>query len=210
MYTAIETIGQGILETFAGDHERLRGLLGRAIEACSSCATREARSAFYSFTDGLCRHIQAEDELLFPAFEAHTGLRGGCAASSMAGSGPTARMRREHRQIERRLNQIGDALDGKPDLRAVARELVELRSFLEDHDRREECVLYPACDRLFTQPERSATWRALRAREPMRLRCCAACNGPQVVDASREEVVFCDECLEMARTTDEDELGGGD
>ena len=201
MYTATETIGQGVRETFAGDHERLRGLLGRAIAACSSCATREARTAFYAFTDGLCRHIQAEDELLFPAFEAHTGRRG---------SGPTAVMRREHRQVERRLNQIGDALDGRPDLRAVARELVELRSFLEDHDRREECVLYPACDRLFTPIERSATWRALRAREPMRLRCCAACNGPHLMEASREEVVLCDKCLEMARTTDEDELGGGD
>jgi iron-sulfur cluster repair protein YtfE (RIC family) len=155
MEMAMAIIDESVLQTFSDDHEQLRETLERAIDACRSCALHDARASFYRFEDQLRRHVRTEDDVLFPAFEAHTGLRN---------TGPTAVMRREHREIERRLDRISDALDGKPDLTLIERELVALQALLADHDRREERVIYPACDRFFTQGERYAAVCALEVR----------------------------------------------
>jgi iron-sulfur cluster repair protein YtfE (RIC family) len=141
-----------ILQVFGDDHERMREALECAIAACRQSAPREACAGFRRFASDLRRHIHAEEALLFPAFEMHTGL---------INRGPTAVMRREHREIEQMLEYTGALLNKMADLAVVEQQLRALQALLADHDRREEMVLYPACDRCFTQPERFAAVRAL-------------------------------------------------
>jgi iron-sulfur cluster repair protein YtfE (RIC family) len=141
-----------IPQAFADDHERMRAILKRAATACRDSAQRDARVAFRAFAADLRRHIRVEDEVLFPVFEVHTGLRD---------RGPTAVMRHEHRAIEARLDRIDAALANDTELELVERSLLELGSVLADHDRREEMVLYPACERIFSGRERIQAVQAL-------------------------------------------------
>jgi iron-sulfur cluster repair protein YtfE (RIC family) len=141
-----------IAQVFGKDHERLREIMSRAIAACDRGDDTEARRLVEAYDTGLRRHIQAEEDVLFPAFEGRTGLRD---------AGPTAVMRREHREIERHLAAARDAFGAKPELELGKRHLVAVQTLLADHDRREEQVLYPACDRLLTERETRASAQAL-------------------------------------------------
>jgi iron-sulfur cluster repair protein YtfE (RIC family) len=147
MDSAVIGVEAGIAATFGADHAWMRDRLARAIGACRRAEVTAARAAFDAYAARLGRHILVEDGALFSAFEAHTNLRV---------AGPTVVMRREHRQIERRLARLHDALRGAPRLDDVAAELEALQAMLADHDRREENVLYPACDRILTIAEREA------------------------------------------------------
>ena len=196
MNTVTQKPEPSILEVFVGDHDRLEAILDRAISACRALALRDARMAFYAYADGVRRRIRIEDETLFPALEAHAGPD---VAS------PTLVMRREHREIERQLDLISDALDGLPDLAAAARQLLALRDLLAAHDRRDDWLLYPACDRSFTKHERGTALEAAS--------CwlhCASCGWPQPSAGRLHEVVFCNECRERGEADDDDELGVGD
>ena len=93
-------------------------------------------SAWAEFELGLRRHIGFEEEILFPGFEAGTGM------SPQAG--PTAVMRIEHREIERLLEAIRGALAGIADPLPLR---TELHRVLAAHNMKEEQVLYPMTDR---------------------------------------------------------------
>ena len=95
-----------------------------------------ARAAWAEFELGLRRHIGFEEEILFPGFEAGTGM------SPQAG--PTAVMRIEHREIERLLEAIRGALAGIADPLPLR---TELHRVLAAHNMKEEQVLYPMTDR---------------------------------------------------------------
>ena len=141
-----------ISAAFGDDDHELQSGLECAIAACSRATTREACAHFALFAAGLRRHMRAEDNVLFPAFEAHTGLRDG---------GPTTVMRRDHREFEERLQQIGESLRRGEDAAVAEQRLLALRDRLADHDRREEMVLYPTCDRLLNARVRFACVHAL-------------------------------------------------
>jgi hemerythrin-like domain-containing protein len=126
-----------ISSSLGADHDRLDLLLADTYERVASDPDF-ARQSFAAFVSGLKRHIDIEDNVLFVAFEERTGIRG---------MGPTAVMRREHREIEARLGRIADALV-RPSVEQVRTEIDNLRALLADHNMREERVLYPACDQM--------------------------------------------------------------
>jgi iron-sulfur cluster repair protein YtfE (RIC family) len=137
------------------DHDRLDNLLDEAFSALGRDPAL-ARRSFASFAEGLRRHIEIEDQLLFPAFERQAGMQG---------VGPTAVMRREHREVETRLARIGAALaELVPSVLGVREELAALRALLADHHYREERILYPACDGIFTLDLLRAVSERLRRR----------------------------------------------
>jgi hemerythrin-like domain-containing protein len=130
-------------EVLGDDHRRLDALLEGAL-ALASTDPREARTLAEAFAAGLRRHIRIEEEVLFPAFEAHTGMRG---------AGPTEVMRREHRVIEQGLTSLLAAAHALADAApateaALGRAAEALLSVLGEHNRKEEYVLYPSCDRM--------------------------------------------------------------
>ena len=144
-----------LTEGLGEEHRRLRHILDDLLGAAGAGRSDIAASSFATLRRGLHRHISVEDEMVFPAFEERTGMRD---------SGPTVTMRREHREIERRVEAIADAIE-QDDAATVTAQAGELAALLDDHARREEGALYPTCDRLMDARERA---RVLRAAGPKR------------------------------------------
>lgn len=91
--------------------------------------------AFESFRGGMERHFRMEEEALFPAFEAHTGMT----------AGPTQVMRLEHAEMRELFERLAAA--------AAARDADEflglaetLNLLIQQHNMKEEQVLYAMLD----------------------------------------------------------------
>jgi len=132
-----------LTEALASDHRRLDELEEAAIDARAEGRLDDARELFAAFAHGLRRHIDFEEQLLFPEFETRSGIAGE--------QGPTHVMRAEHRAIASILatmeREIGDPASPVELSRAA------LRQILHEHDLKEEMVLYPALDRLLDEEE---------------------------------------------------------
>jgi iron-sulfur cluster repair protein YtfE (RIC family) len=124
------------------DHERLDRILDAAVSAVAEGRFAPARAAFKVFAVGLHRHIGLEESLMFPLFEARTGLV----------DGPVSAMREEHRVIQNAVATMREALH-RSDAPAFADGLRFLHSMLAVHESKEEHVLYPITDALLTQAE---------------------------------------------------------
>lgn len=130
---------RGVSEYLAWDHDRLDALLAGARTALQAGDTAGARGAFGEFRTGLLRHIQMEEAVLFPAFERATGMGEG---------GPTAVMRMEHRRIEGVLEEMRGLFAGPaPGIAAFETLRAALLGVLEEHNLKEEHVVYPMTDR---------------------------------------------------------------
>lgn len=127
---------------YADDHDRLDGLFGQFQSTKGNDPTR-ALEMFEEFSAGLERHIVWEEDILFPLFEAHTG---------MCDAGPTAVMRHEHRLIRQFLDVIGRRL--RQGDTATDTDEAGLLTILGEHNFKEEHVLYPAIDQLLSARER--------------------------------------------------------
>ena len=95
----------------------------------------QAQQAFASFRNALLQHFEAEETLLFPAFEAKTGMT----------QGPTQVMRGEHAEM-RDLLQAADAALAAQDAPTYFGEAETLLIMMQQHNVKEEHVLYPMCD----------------------------------------------------------------
>ena len=125
------------------DHDRLDGLLGEVTRRVQGGSFSQAQSIFEAFDQGLRRHIRNEEELLFPLFEARSGVR----------HGPTAVMRSEHRAIEAELVRMREALEAG-DASEYASGLTTLHGLMGPHNAKEEQVLYPTTDDFLDPAER--------------------------------------------------------
>ena len=93
-----------------------------------------AGAAFTRFYGQMKAHFEAEEGLLFPAFEAVAG-----------GSGPTRVMRYEHDQMRTLLAQLVDACEAQ-DGETYAGVAETLLMLMQQHNMKEENILYPMCD----------------------------------------------------------------
>lgn len=104
-------------------------------------------------------HFRTEEETLFPAFEAATGMT----------MGPTRMMRMEHAQMRELFGQMSRALADR-DATAFAGVAETLLVMMQQHNMKEENILYPMCDRqLDTQAD------ALGLRERLGAPCPVSC-----------------------------------
>ena len=94
-----------------------------------------AAPAFARFSDQMKAHFEAEEGLLFPAFEAATGMS----------AGPTQMMRHEHEQMRALLSQLEAACTAH-DGEAYAGVAETLLMLMQQHNMKEENILYPMCD----------------------------------------------------------------
>lgn len=127
------------------DHDRLDAILVDVSRKVEAGQMEAARKAYAEFDQGLKRHIRLEEDLLFPLFEARTGVLGG----------PTAVMREEHREILRAIEIMRDGLEEAKAAR-FREGLRFFRETLPDHNAKEEHILYPATDRALSDVERAA------------------------------------------------------
>jgi iron-sulfur cluster repair protein YtfE (RIC family) len=127
----------GVTGLLGRDHQRLDGVLADVKQALRAADTARAAERFALFRGGLERHIVAEEEVLFPAFEAMPG----------APVGPTHVMRSEHADIRHHMAEIAERLaSGSPE--GIATPLASLTALLFAHNGKEERILYPTIDRM--------------------------------------------------------------
>ena len=104
----------------------------------------EADSAFNHFRDAMLQHFALEESILFPAFEARTGIT----------MGPTQVMRGEHAQMRALLAAAEIALAAR-DADDYSGNAETLLIMTQQHNMKEENMLYPLCDQhLASQQEK--------------------------------------------------------
>ncbi|OGH02044.1 MAG: hypothetical protein A2600_04875 [Candidatus Lambdaproteobacteria bacterium RIFOXYD1_FULL_56_27] len=122
------------------DHQHCDQLFATAEEALDQGQGGEQTQRFLK---AMARHFLAEEELLFPAFEEFTGMKG---------MGPTQVMREEHQQMRGLLSQMQTALD-QNNFKAAKRPLETLLILMQQHNLKEENILYPMMDMHLGGPE---------------------------------------------------------
>jgi iron-sulfur cluster repair protein YtfE (RIC family) len=127
------------------DHDRLDQGLRSVSSAVGKGRFAEAAAGYEEFERGLLCHLRIEEELLFPVFEARSGML----------NGPTDVMRDEHRQVRMALALMRRGLQ-QADATAYLDGLRFFESVLPDHNAKEEHILYPTLDSLLRPSERAA------------------------------------------------------
>ncbi|MDX5363085.1 MAG: hemerythrin domain-containing protein [Pseudazoarcus pumilus] len=116
-------------------HRECDALFADAESAVARADWSLACVRFGAFRAELEGHFAAEESLLFPRFEAVTGIT----------EGPTRVMRSEHAAMREALARVADAL-ARQDADDFAGEGETLFILLQQHNMKEESVLYPMCD----------------------------------------------------------------
>ena len=142
-------MAQGGFESVTGylgwDHDRLDEDLRSVSSAVGKGRFVEAAAGYEEFERGLLRHLRIEEELIFPVFEARSGML----------NGPTDVLRDEHRQVRMALTLMRRGLL-QGDATAYGDGLRFFESVLPDHNAKEEHILYPALDSLLRPSECAA------------------------------------------------------
>jgi len=124
-----------IRELMSHDHRQCDELFVAVEKAVGDRAWDAAASAFDRFGKAMLSHFKAEESVLFPAFEERTGMR----------MGPTQVMRGEHAQM-RELIEAAEAALSVRDASDYSGYAETLLIMMQQHNMKEENVLYPMCD----------------------------------------------------------------
>ncbi|HKB53557.1 MAG TPA: hemerythrin domain-containing protein [Ramlibacter sp.] len=118
------------------DHVVIDGIAERAVAAAQARDWAALTRDGAEFLRRLRRHIEAEERVLFPAFEERTG---------MSTAGPSVQMRLEHEQMKPILAQL-DAAVAAQDGAGYQRASKALLDILVPHNQKEEQMMYPMLD----------------------------------------------------------------
>lgn len=135
---------------FSQDHRELDAIFAQFQKLDSDDLVQRTR-LFSEFQERLVCHIEAEESVLFPYFESATG---------MTEMGPTKVMCIEHKMIIELLEQISFAVSRKASTTLLEQELIQI---LNEHNQKEERVLYPHIDRIASSELICQSMRALHA-----------------------------------------------
>lgn len=136
----IADIESSLTEFFEQDHRDCDARWVDVEELLDTADIEVARSAWQKYDAAMHRHLAMEEEVLFPAFDAKSG---------MAGGGPVAVMKMEHQQMRGLLEQIGEAIEA-----GNAEEAMDigdtLLMLIQQHNVKEEGMLYPMAENLLS------------------------------------------------------------
>lgn len=124
-----------IYDLMSHDHRECDELFARAENAVAQGDWAAARPAVQAFIDAVEAHFRAEEDIIFPRFEAASGMTGG----------PTQMMRDEHIEMRKGFGEMMDALERK-DRDDFAGEAETVLILMQQHNMKEENILYPMCD----------------------------------------------------------------
>jgi iron-sulfur cluster repair protein YtfE (RIC family) len=146
----------GLADSLSQHHRYCDRFFDTALDAAGKSDWETFTSKVSALKDALEHHIAFEERELFPALEEASGMRGG----------PTQVMRAEHAEMRDLLDALG-AAQPRIDPEGCRAELEHLRALLQQHNVKEEAILYPACDRLLgARTELLAGAEALNERVP--------------------------------------------
>ena len=121
---------QNIKEYLTNDHRRCDDVFAKMEEQANSLLT-DAKDLTEKFVSDMERHFQREERVMFPEFEAKTGML----------NGPTEMMRQEHAQMRNLMQQMLEAID-KNDKDKFFGLSETLMILLQQHNMKEEQMLY--------------------------------------------------------------------
>jgi iron-sulfur cluster repair protein YtfE (RIC family) len=124
-----------ISSLMTGQHARCDDAFAALQTSLAQGRWNDAAHRFRDLCEQMERHLQGEERVLFPAFESATGIA----------AGPTAVMRQEHGRMRALLDQIGQCLQAR-DLDRIDGYTATLLILMQQHNKKEENVLYPMCD----------------------------------------------------------------
>jgi hemerythrin-like domain-containing protein len=124
-----------ITDLMTHDHRSCDEFFAQAESKAARSDWNGASEAFERFARALEAHFGAEETILFPRFESVTGMTGG----------PTQVMRGEHTEMRSALERMREALAQK-DRDDYAGEAETLLILMQQHNMKEENILYPLCD----------------------------------------------------------------
>lgn len=129
-----------ILDFLGSDHRACDSLFAAAENSAASHKWELAGSLFQQFQQAMERHFAMEEDVLFPAFEEKTGSQGG----------PTTVMRMEHKQMRTLLHdmEIAVAAKDEPGYLGLSETL---NMIMQQHNLKEENILYPMTDRALAE-----------------------------------------------------------
>ncbi len=122
-------------EVLLAHHHRCDDLFADAEKSAMAGRWPECDEAFLKFRREMEAHFATEEQLLFPAFEAASG----------SSAGPTQVMRMEHTQMNGLLRALDEAVAAR-DADAFAGNADTLLILMQQHNMKEENILYPMCD----------------------------------------------------------------
>ncbi len=126
-----------ILDFLGSDHRSCDDLFASAEAEVAQNRWDRARGLFGQFEQAMARHLAMEEDVLFPAFENRTGMR----------AGPTEVMRMEHAQMRDLLEGMASAVAaGDRDSYLGLSETLNM--LMQQHNLKEENMLYPMSDRV--------------------------------------------------------------
>ncbi len=126
-----------VTELLSDDHHRCDALLAEAEGAVAQNDWEAAGRLLREFTEALETHLRMEETVLFPRLLSATG--GGA-------TGPVGVMRREHDQMRQVLRSILAELPARS-ADACLGEVETLFLLMQQHNAKEEQILYPMADR---------------------------------------------------------------
>jgi len=125
-----------ISDHMKNEHRTCDTLFAGAEEAIALKEWQTANDRFLEFANETLKHFKEEEEVLFPAFEAQTG----------SSEGPTMVMRYEHDQVKGLIGKMAESLENED--RDACLSLAEsMMILLQQHNMKEEQMLYAMCDR---------------------------------------------------------------
>lgn len=126
---------QRVTQSLENHHKHCDDAFATAEAAVLGKRWDEAARLQAAFCSEMEAHFAAEETLLFPAFESATGII----------DGPTQVMRGEHVQIRELLSAMDDAI-ARQDADDFAGHADTLVIMMQQHNLKEENILYPMCD----------------------------------------------------------------
>ena len=119
-----------IKEYLTTDHRRCDEFFA-SMEAKANESLEDAKADYEEFAKATERHFQMEERVMFPEFEAKTGMT----------QGPTEMMRHEHAQMRNLTKQMAEAMqDGNKDKFFGLSETLMI--LMQQHNMKEEQMLY--------------------------------------------------------------------
>ncbi len=125
------------------EHRECDTLYAQAESFVASNDWQQAKEAYLKFADETLLHFKKEEEDLFPAFEQQTG----------GAEGPTKVMRFEHEQVRGLLGKMAEAVENS-DKDAFLSLGESIMILLQQHNMKEEQMLYAMCDRVIGKEQR--------------------------------------------------------
>jgi len=124
-----------IQQVMTADHRKCDQFYVSAEAAVAKKNWDAAQQQLSVFIENLLAHFNHEENILFPAFEDASGMR----------HGPTEMMRHEHDQMKSLLIELEISLKNKNQDRYIGLSET-LMIFMQQHNMKEEQILYPMID----------------------------------------------------------------